>query len=112
MNGRLELILNPKDSSIFINEDVLLALGRPEQIQIMINEEKQMLLVKACTIEDREALVVPITKAADYEVSGRSLIRRVRKLTDWTDDEPKKVRGVMVPNFTAVVFALSTLEAM
>ena len=112
MDENLMLVLNPADNSILIDGAVLMALGQPQQIQIMINEDRKMLLVKACTVEDREALVVPITESSEYGVGGRSLIKKVRRLTGWYDDCPARVHGVLVPRYMAVAFALSTLERL
>lgn len=39
------LTLNFHDSSIMLNEGILDALGRPRQVQILINEETKRLLI-------------------------------------------------------------------
>ena len=55
----LILTLCPEEESILLNKNVLEQLGQPRQVQILINEEQSMLLLKACTVEDREAVVIP-----------------------------------------------------
>lgn len=57
----LTLTLCLEEDSILLNQAVLDTLQHPRQVQMLINEERQMLLVQACTIDDREAIVVPTT---------------------------------------------------
>ena len=55
----LYLTLSLEEESILVGADVLEILGRPRQIQMMINDEQKKLLIQACTVDDREAVVVP-----------------------------------------------------
>lgn len=55
----LVLTLCLEEESILLNKNVLDQLGQPQQVQILINEEQGMLLLKACSMDDREAVVVP-----------------------------------------------------
>ena len=56
---QLTLTLCLDEDSILLGEPVLEALGHPRQVQMLINEERQMLLLQACTVNDREAIVIP-----------------------------------------------------
>lgn len=67
---------------------------------------QEMLLLKACSIEDREAVVVPLLSAEQFEVSGPSLLRRIRKLTGWLDNRPRQVQGFAIPEHHAIAFDL------
>lgn len=37
----------------------------------MINKDEKMLLLRACTIEDQQAVVVPEERTVQFEISGR-----------------------------------------
>ena len=106
----LELILSLADDSILLNEAVLDALGHPRQVQMLINEERQMLLLQACTVDDREAIVIPPMTLERFEMSGHVLLRRIRRLTGWTDTLPRVVYGSILPAHCAVVFDLHTAQ--
>lgn len=106
----LSLLLDLNEDSIYIGQEVLEALGEPRQIQMMINPEQKKILIQACTIEDRNAIVVPPQPMLFFEMSGQSLLKRIRKLTEWPDDHPRFLYGQRVPGYTAIVFDLMTAE--
>ena len=107
-NRTLMLTLCLEEGSILFNKAVLDALEQPKQVQMLINEDRQMLMVQACTVEDREAIVVP--SMTEFEMSGHSLLKRIRRLMGWNDDAPRVVRGTYIPSHNAVVFDLMTAE--
>ena len=86
----LKLTLCLEEGSILFNKAVLDTLDHPKQVQMLINEDRQMLLVRACTVDDREAIVPAVTKS-EFEMSGHSLLKRIRRLTGWTDEQPRTV---------------------
>ena len=104
--GPLVLTLCLEEESILLNENVLARLGQPQQVQILINEEQCMLLLKACSVEDREAVVVPPVPREQFEVSGQSLLRRIRRLLGWVDNHPRQVQGHAIPEHSAITFDL------
>ena len=106
MNEPLTLCLN--DDSILVSRAVLEALDCPRQIQMMINDEQRMLLLQPCTVESREAIVVRPDAEMQFEMSGHSLLKRVRRLTGWADSAPRVVFGNYISSHHAVVFDLST----
>ena len=106
----LTLTLCLAEESILLNQAVLDTLAHPRQVQMLINEERQMLLVQACTVDDREAIVVPTMAMPQFEMSGHSLLRRIRRLTGWTDDQPRTVYGTYIVSHNAIVFDLTTAE--
>ena len=106
----LMLTLCLEEDSILLNEAVLEALGHPRQVQMLINEERQMLLLQACTIDDREAIVIPPVAPGHFEMSGHSLLRRIRRLTGWSDNTPRVVYGDPIPLRRAVLFDLHTAQ--
>ena len=106
----LTLTLCLAEDSILLGEPVLEALGHPRQVQMLINQEKQMLLLQACTVDDREAIVIPPLTMEHFEMSGHSLLRRIRRLTGWTDNYPRVVFGSFIPTHCAIVFDLHSAQ--
>lgn len=95
----LAMTLCPDEESILLNRNVLEQLAQPRQVQI---------LLKVCTVEDREAVVVPSVPHDQFEVSGASLLKRIRRLTGWTDHTPRQIMGVAIPEHHAIAFDLQT----
>ena len=79
MNTQIIMTLNLPEDSILLNEGVLAALDRPRQVQILINKEEKMLLLRSCTVDDLQAVVVPEERAMQFEISGRSFLKKIRK---------------------------------
>lgn len=104
----LVMTLCPDEESILLNKNVLDQLEQPRQVQILINESQGMLLLKTCTVEDREAVVVPQFPHDQFEVSGASLLKRIRRLTGWTDNRPRQILGIAIPEHHAIAFDLQT----
>ncbi len=110
-NKQLTLTLCLEEGSILLNKAVLETLDHPKQIQMLINEDRQMLLVQACTVEDREAIVIPAA-ASRFEMSGYSLLKRIRRLTGWVDDNPRTIFGTYIPSHKAIIFDLMTAQSV
>lgn len=106
----LKLTLCLEEGSILFNKAVLDTLEHPKQVQMLINEERQMLLVQACTVDDREAIVIPAVTKSEFEMSGHSLLKRIRRLTGWIDDQPRTVFGTYIASHNAIVFDLMTAQ--
>ena len=106
----LKLTLCLEEGSILFNKAVLDTLDHPKQVQMLINEDRQMLLVQACTVDDREAIVIPAVTKSEFEMSGHSLLKRIRRLTGWTDEQPRTVFGTYIASPNAIVFDLMTAQ--
>ena len=106
----LKLTLCLEEGSILFNKAVLDTLEHPKQVQMLINEDRQMLLVQACTVEDREAIVIPPVTKSEFEMSGHSLLKRIRRLTGWVDNQPRTVFGTYIASHNAIVFDLMTAQ--
>ncbi|MBR2664751.1 MAG: hypothetical protein IKE25_13635, partial [Clostridia bacterium] len=102
----LMLTLCLEEDSILVSRAILETLQHPKQVQMLINEERQMLLLQACTVDDREAVVIPPDTLMQFEMSGHSLLKRIRRLTGWTDDKPRVIYGNFIPSHNAIVFDL------
>lgn len=112
MNSPIILTLNLMEDSILLNEGVLDALDWPRQVQLMINQDAKMLLLRACTIEDKQAVVIPSDRVEQFEISGRSLLRKIRRLVGWNDDRPRLCYGEYLPAHQAIRFNLMDAEAV
>ena len=106
----LTLTLCLDENSILVSRAILEALEHPKQIQMLINDERKMLLLKACTIDEREAVVIPPEIQLQFEMSGHSLLKRVRRLTGWTDNTPRAICGNFLPAHQAIVFDLTAAQ--
>ena len=106
MNDPLMLTLCLEEDSILVSKAILETLEHPKQVQVLINEERQMLLLQACTVDDREAVVIPPDTAMQFEMSGHALLRRIRRLTGWMDNQPRVVYGNYIASHRAIVFDL------
>ena len=104
----LKLTLCLEEESILFNKAVLETMNHPKQVQLLFNEDRQMLLVQACTVDDREAIVIPAVTKSEFEMSGHSLLKRIRRLTGWMDDQPRTVIGTYIASHNAIVFDLMT----
>lgn len=110
MHSDLLLTLNLMEDSILLNEGILDALDWPRQVQIMINPDEKMLLLRACTISDLQAVVMPEVHTEQFEISGRVLLKKIRRLTGWDDDRPRVCRGEYLPIHQAVRFHLTEAQ--
>ena len=106
----LMLTLCLEEDSILVSKAILDALEQPRQVQMLINEERQMLLLQSCTVDDREAIVIPSVPMMQFEMSGHSLLKRIRKLTGWTDERPRVIYGNYIPMHKAIVFDLRSAQ--
>lgn len=102
----LMLTLCLEENSILVSKAILEALDSPKHMQMLINDERRTLLLQACTINDREAVIIPQSSFGQFEMSGHALLRRIRKLTGWVDSHPRVVYGEYVPQHKVIVFDL------
>ncbi len=106
----LMLTLCLDEDSILLNSAILDALEHPRQVQMLINEERKSLLLVACTVDDREAIVIPTAPTQQFEMSGHALLKRIRRLTGWTDEQPRVVYGNYIGSHRAIVFDLNAAQ--
>lgn len=112
MSAPIIMTLNLAEDTILLNDGVLDALDRPRQVQILINKDEGMLLLRACTVDDLSAVVVPDEKTMQFEISGRSFLKKVRKLVGWEDDSPRMCFGEYLPAHQAVRFSLTEAQPL
>ena len=102
----LMLTLCLEENSILVSKAILEALDTPKQVQMLINDERRTLLLQACTVNNREAVIIPQSSFGQFEMSGQALLKRIRKLTGWADNLPRVVYGEYVPQHKVIVFDL------
>ena len=110
MNTPILMTLNLRDDTILLGEGVLNALDRPRHVQLLLNKDEKMLLLRACAIEEQQALVVPEGGVSLCEISGRSLLRKIRKMVGWEDSQPRVCAGEYLPIAQAVRFSLADAQ--
>lgn len=112
MSSPIILTLNLVEGSLLLNEGILEALNWPRQVQLLINNNTGQLMLRACTVEDVEAVVIQAETTEQFEISGRFLLKKIRQLVGWADDEPRMCYGEVMPNQQAIVFNLADAEVL
>ncbi len=112
MNSKIFITLNLLDNSILLNEGVLNALDWPRQVQLLINNDEKMLVLRACTVEDRQAVVVPDEHVAPFEISERTLFKKIKRLLGWEDECPRMCYGEYLPAHQAIRFDLKQAQTV
>lgn len=110
MNDSLILTLCMQENTLLISNAIIEQLGSPSLIQIRMNEEDKSLRVNPCEYGVRGAVVVPDRHMYQLEMPDRSLIRRIQRITEWPDDNPRVLYGVFIPQHNAIYFSLDTAQ--
>ena len=106
-NNQLLLTMNFHDDSMMLNEEILNALGRPRQVQILLNEEAKRLLLRPCEVDSKQAVVIPAEHVIQVEIGARQLLRKIRKLAGWETEQPRICVGEEIEDYQAVCFDLT-----
>ena len=112
MNTQLIMTLNLKDGSILLSKGVLNALDWPRQVQMMVNPSEKKLMLRACTVEDRDAVVVPDGQTEPFEISARLFMKKIREMVGWEDTLPRACCGEYLPAHQAVIFNLEDAQPL
>ena len=110
MNEALMLTLCMEENTLLISNGVLRQLGSPPMIQIRISESDRSLLVQPCEYGTRGAIVVPDRQMYQLETPADTLVRHIRRITGWMDNNPSVLCGVHIPQLNAVYFGLDTAQ--
>lgn len=108
--NKLLLTFCLEENSILVNETIVEALGYPRHMQMLVNEETHKFVLRACDMDDVSAIVIPPLELHQFEVSAKMLLKRLRRLTGWADNEPRAVLGEYVPMHNAVMFSLDEAQ--
>ena len=49
-------------------------------------------------------------RAMQFEISGRSFLKKIRKLVGWNDDRPRMCYGEYIPSHQAIRFRLDDAQ--
>ena len=101
--NNLILTFSMEDGSITLNSGVIEALGHPKQVQIRLDEENCQLMLRACNLEEDQAVVV---QEEMPQVGGRRLLKRISGLAGWREPGDRYVYGVYLPDYGAAIFNL------
>ena len=104
---RMTVTLDPGDRRIFVSQGVIDVLDSPRQVQMLLNPERRLLMLRPCSTEEKWAQVVPPGSGRGLEISGAGVLKKIRSLTGWTDDGPRTMEGIYIPQQKAVVFRIS-----
>ena len=100
------LTINFRDDSIMLDEGILEALGRPSMVQIMLNKESKILLLRSCDVDSEEPFLMPKDAAEKVELPGRTVLRDICRATGWEPTWPRICMGQSIPEYQAVYFEL------
>ena len=106
------ITLNLEDDTILLNEGVLEALDRPHQVQVLVNMDEKALMLRACTVDDQQAVVIPEENTTQFEISARYFLHKIRILAGWADSRPRMCYGEYLPSHQAVIFDLTAAETL
>jgi hypothetical protein len=104
------LTLDMKNDLFVLDDATLDALGRPKQVQLLINTQQRKLVLRACSAEDEEPIFLPDTPIISTEISGRKLLQNIRTNMGWEDRENKLCPGTFLPHHKAVCFDLNRVK--
>ena len=106
----LILTLCLEEDTILVSNAVFERLGHPRLIQMLINDERRSILIQPCEYGAREAIVIPDEPMYQFETRGHSLLRRIRRLTGWSDNTPRVLYGRYIPNPSLIIFDLNNAQ--
>lgn len=104
------LTMDLKHDLFVLDDATLTALGKPKQVQLLINTQQRKLVLRACSAEDEEPIFLPDTPIISTEISGRKLLQNIRNNMGWADSETRICPGTFLPNHKAVCFDLNRVK--
>lgn len=107
-NEPMLITLCPENESLLISKEVLEALENPKHIQLLVNNEQRRLLLQACDITARYAIVIPENNTDSFSMSAHVFLKNIKKLMDWDDDYARIICGAVtvLSGHRAVLFKL------
>lgn len=111
-NKQLLLTMNFHDNTMMLNEEILDAMGRPRQVQILLNDESKRLLLRPCEVDSNQAVVIPAEHVLQVEIGAKQLLRKIRKLAGWETEQPRICAGEPVEEYHAAYFDLARAIAV
>jgi len=112
MNNLL-ITIDPRKHRIRFFKTLLSALGNPKYIQLMVNVEKKLLIVRYSEKEDRSTIKIcsNIEKNDCYEVYSMKFIHKLLNLIGSTDNSNSyRLSGLLSQAERVVVFPLTLAQ--
>ena len=100
------LVIDPKKHRIRLHRKTLYALNQPQFVQLLINPEKNTLVVKPCGKFDRCANKLHWEDAQCCELYSTSFIIQMCQLFGYSHDQPYKINGEVIRQEQATIFPL------
>ena len=104
------LTMDMKHDLFVLDDATLDALGKPKQVQLLINTQQRKLVLRACSTEDDEAIFLPAVPFISTEISGRKLLQNIRTNMGIGDLETRICPGTFLPTHKAVCFDLNRIK--
>lgn len=104
------LTMDMKNDLFVLDDATLDALGRPKQVQLLINTQQRKLVLRACSAEDAEPIFLSTAPIISTEISGRKLLQNIRTNMGWEDKETRICPGTFLPAHKAVCFDLNLVR--
>ena len=95
------------EQTLLLNDSIINVLGHPECIQLRLDEENGLLMIRTCEQGEEQAVIMD---PGTLEISGRSVMKKVKQLLRWNDNSPRLAYGVSLPTYNAVLFDLRDAE--
>ena len=103
----MKIIFDKINEVITLDEDIIEILGKPKQVQLLINEERKMLLLRACEMDEQQAVVVPGGINPKLEIGASSFLKKIDRLMNWGNYEKHSCKGDYLPSQQVVLFNLN-----
>ena len=95
------------EHTLVLSDSIIEVLGHPEYIQLRLDEENCLLMVRACEQGEEQAVIM---EPGMLEISGRSVMKKVKQMLRWNNNSPRLAYGVLLPAYNAVLFDLHDAE--
>lgn len=104
--------MSPKRNKMHIHKTTLDALGRPPFIQLLVNQEKKLMMIRGCDGKQRDCIAIPASNMAEgtagIYIYRKLFIDALCNLAGWNLDRVYRIPGNIVPcDENIVVFHLT-----
>jgi len=100
-----------KENKLNIHKSTIAMLNKPKYIQLLINKQSNIFLVKGCDKKERDSFEVPedlfSRPRADYTLHSKVFADAIRKQTGWEADSVYRMNGYFLQDLSVVEFNLN-----
>ena len=116
LTNRPVLALDMKKNRIRVHRITLHLLGDPDYIQLLVNPDDKVVIIKKSKQEDRLSLHIRWKQLGEKqccEFTSKSLLESIRSLqSDWVPDQTYKIYGNLYHNNALAAFPLNNSIVM